>query len=295
MKILLIGASGQLGTDLSQVLRRRGDTVIPVAHPEADIRDSGRLNTVIVDARPDLVISTAAFHKVEECEMKPLVAFDVNAVGAINLAKECQRMGCGLVYFSTDYVFSGAQRRPYSESDLPQPLSVYGASKLAGEHLIVWGCERHFIVRTCGLYGLAGSSGKGGNFIENMLKKAVTAEPIRVVDDQVLTPSYTVDVAEAVAKLVSTERYGTYHISNEGECSWYKFTKEAFGLEGLSADLIPVATDQFPSPVKRPAYSVLSKQKLTGIQIEMPQWQNALARYLAARKEALSQGHLCPG
>lgn len=287
MLILLIGASGQLGTDLAEVSRRRGDMVLPLAHSEVDIRDSGTLKAVVADRRPDIVISTAAFHKVEECEKQPLVAFDVNAVGAANLAHACEGAGCALVFFSTDYVFGNAQRRPYSEIDLPQPLNAYGVSKLAGEHLIAIGCKRHFIIRTCGLYGLAGSSGKGGNFVENMLKKATSGTQIKVVDDQVLTPSYTVDVARAVADLISTERYGTYHISNEGECSWYRFTEEIFRQEGLSTDLVPVATDQFHSAVHRPGYSVLSKQKLRAAQIEMPQWQNALMRYLAARKEAL--------
>jgi dTDP-4-dehydrorhamnose reductase len=287
MLILLIGASGQLGTDLAKVSRGRGDMVLPLAHSEVDIRDSGTLKAVVADRRPDIVISTAAFHKVEECEKQPLVAFDVNAVGAANLAHACECAGCALVFFSSDYVFGNAQRRPYSETDLPQPLNAYGVSKLAGEHLIAIGCKRHFIIRTCGLYGLAGSSGKGGNFVENMLKKAASGRQIKVVDDQVLTPSYTVDVARAVADLIPTERYGTYHISNEGECSWYRFTEEIFRQEGLSTDLVPVATDQFYSAVQRPGYSVLSKQKLRAAQIEMPHWQDALTRYIAARKEAL--------
>ncbi len=289
MKIVLIGASGQLGTDLAKVFRRRGDMVRPLAHSEVDIRNSGKLMAVVADEQPDMVISTAAFHKVEECEKQPLVAFEVNAVGAANLAHACQRAGCALVFFSTDYVFGNAQRRPYSETDLPQPLNAYGVSKLAGEHLVAIGCKCHFIIRTSGLYGLAGSSGKGGNFVENMLKKAASGGQIRVVDDQVLTPSYTVDVAEAVANLIPTERYGTYHISNEGECSWYRFTEEIFRQEGLLADLIPATTCQFPSPVERPGYSVLSKQKLRGVQIEMPQWQNALVRYLASRTEGLQR------
>jgi dTDP-4-dehydrorhamnose reductase len=289
MKIVLIGAGGQLGTDLAKVFRTRGDEVLPLAHATVDIRDARKLTAFIADARPDVVISTAAFHKVEECEKQPLVAFEVNALGAANLAQACEAAGCVAVSFSTDYVFGDAQQRPYSETDLPQPLNTYGVSKLAGEHLLTLGCRRHFAVRTCGLYGLAGSSGKGGNFVENMLKKARSDGQVKVVRDQVLTPSYTVDVAEAVAKLIPTERYGTYHISNEGECSWHRFTEEIFRLESVPADLIAVTTDQFPSPVKRPSYSVLSKQKLRDRRIEMPPWQDALGRYLAARKEALQK------
>jgi len=288
MKIVLIGASGQLGTDLAAVFRQRGDQVVPLPHSEIDIRESDRLTSFVADARPDMVISTAAFHKVEECEKQPLVAFDVNAVGAANLAQACERAKCVAVFFSTDYVFGNAQQRPYSEAHLPQPLNAYGASKLAGEHLLALGCNRHFIVRTCGLYGLAGSSGKGGNFVENMLKRAASGMQVKVVHDQVLTPSYTVDVAEAVAKLASTDQYGTYHVTNEGQCSWFEFTQEIFRQQGLSVDLVPVTTDQFPGPVKRPSYSVLSKQKLRDAQIKMPEWQDAVARYLATRKHAQS-------
>ena len=292
MKIALIGASGQLGTDLAEVFRRRGDEVISISHSEVDIRDSVGLMALIVDVRPNVVVSTAAFHKVEECEKQPLVAFEVNAVGAQSCSK-LNIAGCALVYFSTDYVFSGTQQEAYSESDLPEPLSVYGTSKLAGEHLIAFGCSRHFIVRTCGLYGLAGSSGKGGNFVENILKKASMECQIRVVKDQVLTPSYTVDVAEAVVQLISTARYGTYHISNEGECSWYRFTKEIFALEGLPVNVEAVTSDQFPTLVKRPPYSVLSKGKLRNMGIGIPRWEDALARYLAARKLAQSRGSGC--
>lgn len=288
MKILLIGATGQLGTDLTETFRKRGDEVVPLAHSEVDVRHSGKLTAAVVESKPDVVVSTAAFHKVEECEKQPLVAFDVNAIGASNLGLACKVAGCAVVFFSTDYVFGDTRRRPYSEADLPEPLNVYGVSKLSGEHLIAFSCERHFIVRTCGLYGLAGSSGKGGNFVENMLKKASTGGQIKVVDDQVLTPSYTVDVAEAVAQLIPTERYGTYHISNEGECSWHRFTQEIFRLQGLPADLIPVTTDHFFSPVRRPRYSVLSKQKLYNVSIQMPVWEDALRRYLASRKEALN-------
>ena len=284
MKIALIGASGQLGTDLAAVFRRRGDEVVSLAHSEVDIRDSARLTALVGGTHPDVVISTAAFHKVEECEKQPLLAFDVNVVGAANLARACEDEGCSAAFFSTDYVFGNGQRLAYSETDLPQPLNVYGASKLAAEHLLAIGCTRHFIIRTCGLYGLAGSSGKGGNFVENMLKRAASGGQVRVVHDQILTPSYTLDVAEAVAQLITTNRYGTYHVTNEGECSWFEFTEELFRQEGLRVDLIPVTTDQFPSPVKRPSYSVLSKRKLRSLHIEMPSWQDALARYLSSRK-----------
>ena len=284
MKVFLIGANGQLGTDLHRVLVSEGTSVVPVTHKDLDVRNAEAVFASITEARPDVVVSTAAYHRVEECETQAALAYEVNALGARNLAKACDRAGCILVNFSTDYVFDGKQQKPYSEVDLPRPLSVYGASKLAGEHLVAAVFDRYFIIRTCGLYGLAGSSGKGGNFVETMLKKAAARSPIRVVKDQVLTPTFTVDLAEAVAKLIRTGQFGLIHISNEGECSWYDFAKAIFELEKLDADIAPVSTDQFPSMVKRPAYSVLLKKRLNTLGIEIPRWKDALARYLLARR-----------
>jgi dTDP-4-dehydrorhamnose reductase len=169
---------------------------------------------------------------------------------------------------------------------LPLPLNVYGVSKVAGEHILRLTWERHFIIRTCGLYGVAGSSGKGGNFVETMLKKGSAGSPIRVVNDQVLTPTFTGDLAEAVSKLIRTDSYGLYHVSAEGECSWYEFASKIFELENLPVELKPVSTAEFSSPVQRPAYSVLSKQKLTALGITMPPWDAGLARYLSARHDA---------
>jgi dTDP-4-dehydrorhamnose reductase len=283
VKILLVGAVGQLGSDLVTAFRKRGDAVVAPPHSQLDVRDSAKLRQVIAETRSELVVSTAAFHKVEECEQQPLLAFDVNAVGSANLAQACEDVSCPLVFFSTDYVFGGDARAPYVETDLAEPVNVYGASKVAGEHLVRIGCKRYWIIRTSGLYGLAGSSGKGGNFVENMLKRAAARVDIRVVDDQVLTPTYTADVAEALLKLTSAGHFGTYHITNEGECSWYRFTRELFRIQGVSPNLSPVTTDEFPSPVKRPRYSVLSKQKLALAGIKMPHWEDALGRYLAAR------------
>jgi len=283
VKVLLIGANGQLGTDLHRVFLSQGTTVIPVTHRDLEATDAKGVDTAISDTRPDAVVSTAAFHKVEECEKQASRTFEVNALGARNLAQACHRAGCVLVHFSTDYVFDGTQRRPYTENDLPRPLNVYGASKLAGEHLIAAVFERYFIVRTCGLYGLAGSSGKGGNFVETMRRKAREGSQIKVVDDQVLTPTFTVDLAEAVAKLLAAEQFGLYHVSSEGECSWYQFAKTVLELEKTDARLAPATTEEVASPVRRPAYSVLDKAKLHKLGIQMPAWEDALARYLVAR------------
>jgi dTDP-4-dehydrorhamnose reductase len=179
MKVAIIGANGQLGVDLCRVLAGQKIPVLPLTHRDIDVSDAGQVDQVLGSIGPDVVISTAAFHKVEECERQPALSFAVNATGPRNLALACRQNNAVLVHFSTDYVFDGAQRRRYTESDLPHPLNVYGVSKLAGEHMLALSWDRHFVVRTCGLYGLAGSSGKGGNFVETMLKKADEKRPIR--------------------------------------------------------------------------------------------------------------------
>jgi dTDP-4-dehydrorhamnose reductase len=286
MKVAVIGANGQLGTDLCRVFAGQKVSVLPLTRREIDVSDSTQVDLVLGELQADIVISTAAFHKVEECEKQPAQSFAVNAAGPRNLALACRQNNAVLVHFSTDYVFDGSERCPYAESDLPSPLNVYGVSKLAGEHMVRLTWERHFVIRTCGLYGVAGSAGKGGNFVETMLKKAGEGVPIRVVDDQVLTPTFTGDLAEAVSKLIRTEAYGLYHVSAEGQCSWYEFARTIFELEKLTVDLRSVSSSQFSSPVQRPAYSVLSKQKLSQLRIAMKTWQEGLASYLAARSNA---------
>jgi dTDP-4-dehydrorhamnose reductase len=283
MRVLLIGANGQLGSDLFKVFQAAGDTVVPVTHAQVDVCCEDRVAEIMAEAKPDVVVSTAAYHRVEECEKKPALAFQVNGTGAMNLALACQRSGAVLVHFSTDYVFDGKKNAAYEETDLPSPLSVYGASKVLGEHLIAAYADRYFVIRTCGLYGVAGSSGKGGNFVETMLKKAMAGDAIRVVDDQVLTPTYTGDLAEATRKLILTGSYGLYHVSSEGQCSWYEFTRYIFERAGLDAKLSPVNSSEFASPVKRPANSVLSKAKLRGLGVSVPSWKDALPRYLEER------------
>jgi dTDP-4-dehydrorhamnose reductase len=283
MRVLLIGANGQLGSDLLRAFRTAGHIVMPFTHSQVDVCSGDRVAEIVDEAKPEIVLNTAAFHKVEECEKNPALAFQVNSSAAINLARICKQSGSILVHFSTDYVFDGLKIAPYEETDLPCPLNVYGVSKVAGEHLIACNADRYFVIRTCGLYGVAGSSGKGGNFVENMLKKALAGETIRVVDDQVLTPTYTVDLAEATQKLLLTKRYGLYHLSSEGQCSWFEFTRRIFEWAAVEAKLIAVKTSDFPSPVRRPAYSVLSKKKLRSLGVSVPPWQDALSRYLQER------------
>lgn len=283
MRIALIGAMGQLGTDLLRVLNQAENETIPVPHSACDISDADQVEYAVSTSNPDLVINTAAFHKVEECETNPGRAFEVNALGALNLARSCHKQRAVLVHFSTDYVFDGDKRTPYEESDCPMPLSVYGVSKLAGEHLIAQSIDRFLIVRTTGLYGNAGSSGKGGNFVETMLRKAAEGGMIRVVKDQTLTPTSTIDLAQAVCHLIKANVFGLYHVTCEGECSWYDFAREIFTLQSLQVHLRPAVTEDFPSSVRRPSYSVLSKSRLRNTGLTMPAWQASLERYLRGR------------
>jgi len=284
MKVLLIGANGQLGTDLLKVFQAAGDTVVPFTHAQLDVCSEAQIAEALAKAKPDVVLNTAAYHRVDECEHKSALAFQVNGTAVMYLAQASKAAGATLVHYSTDYVFGGYEKgSPYVETDLPAPVNVYGTSKVVGEHLIAAYAERYFAIRTCGLYGVAGSSGKGGNFVETMLKKAMAGDAIRVVDDQILTPTYTADLAQATRDLILTGRYGLYHVSSEGQCSWYDFTRHIFECAGLHAKLSPVKSSEFASPVRRPANSVLSKAKLRAVGVSIPSWKDALPRYLAER------------
>ena len=211
-------------------------------------------------------------------------AFQVNAFAVRGLAQACRHFGAALVHFSTDYVFAGEKTEPYVETDRPAPLSVYGASKLAGEYLVSATLSKHFLIRTCGLYGLGGSRSKGGNFVETMLRLADQGKPLRVVDDQVVTPTYTMDLARKVNQLIESEAYGLYHITNRGSCSWFQFAQAIFELSKIEGNLQPVSSAAFRAPARRPAYSVLRNLRLESLGLdEMPDWREGLVRYLRGR------------
>lgn len=282
MKILLIGASGQLGTDLAKALA--GHELLAPPRRSLDILQPDRVRQVLQSERPRVVINTAAFHRVDECESRVSTAFQVNGEAVRNLALAARDIEAVLVHYSTDYVFDGAAGRPYREDDFPRPLNVYGVSKLAGEHLLesVW--EKHVLIRTCGLYGHAGSRGKGGNFVETMIRKATAGESIRVVDDQRLTPTSTRELARATAALVETSHYGLFHVTSKGNCTWYEFAGEIFRLLGLEPDLAPTTSDAFSTAARRPAYSVLANQHLDDLGMDdLKHWKDDLREYLGDR------------
>jgi dTDP-4-dehydrorhamnose reductase len=286
MKILVLGSSGQMGSELVRELELRRHLVVPMTHADADIRDSKKVASAVQTISPDVVVNTSAFHDVEACESEVAEAFAVNAIAVRELALICAAQGAELVHFSTDYVFEGTRKSPYEELDLPRPLSIYGTSKLAGELLALSTSERTYVVRTCGLYGVAGRREIRANFVERIIQRARQGERVQVVNDQVLTPSSANDVASCVAKLLDTGAYGIYHITNEGECSWYDFAKEIFDIAGMHVDFHPQAAADLKTRARRPAYSVLSKQKLYRLGIpRMPDWRAALALYMRLREQ----------
>jgi dTDP-4-dehydrorhamnose reductase len=284
MRILLIGSAGQLAQDLLPMLEKHGHAVTPVTHEQLEICSEEAVRQQIASVRPQCVINTAAFHRVDECEDQAEKAFAVNVFGVRNLAQSAEQAGAALVHFSTDYVFAGEKRTPYKESDLPQPLSVYAISKLAGEFAARRYCSRHFVIRTCGLYGMGGSRSKGGNFVETMLGLATQKKAIRVVADQVVTPTSTADLAFRVLPLIESERYGLYHMSSAGECSWHEFATEVFRLAKVNADLHPTDSRSYGAKARRPAYSVLDNCQMRAAGIaEFRPWQEALAEYMRRR------------
>ena len=287
MKVMVIGAQGQLGSELVKTLESAA--LVALTHAEIEVTDPRSVRQAFERHQPEVVINTAAFHRVDDCEAQMERAFQVNAFALRELALACREFGAALVHFSTDYVFGGEKNEPYVETDRPGPLSVYGASKLAGEYLLAATLPQHYLVRTCGLYGLGGSRSKGGNFVETMLRRAAEGKPLRVVSDQVMTPTYTVDLARKLSQLIRTEAFGLYHISGNGSCSWFEFARAIFDLAGVEADLSPISSEALGAPAPRPRYSVMRNQRLESLGLDdIPPWRESLQRYLVERETALA-------
>lgn len=286
-RVLVIGANGQLGHDIVRALHADGEwEIVPLTHAEIEITDPASVASVLKVHHPEVLVNTAAYHVVDRNEAAAEF-FRVNAVGVKVLVEAARDAGATLVHFSTDYVFDGALQRPYHEGDPPNPVNTYGISKLAGELLIRATYARHYILRVCGLYGVIGCRAKGGtNFVELMLGKAGRGEAIRVVNDQVVSPTYTVDVAGALVHLLKTDRYGTYHVVNPGPCTWYEFACEIFELSGMrgAAQVVPSTSAEVYSSVRRPANSALENRALRAAGLpELRHRREALAAYLKER------------
>ncbi len=283
MKVAVVGANGQLGTDLVAALAAAGIEVAPLTHANVEVADADSVRAALADHRPDAVLNTAAFHNVPRCEEEPERAFAVNALGALNVARACAELGIRNVYFSTDYVFDGTKGEPYEESDLPAPLNVYAASKLAGEQLTLAYTPDGLVLRVSGIYGKTPCRAKGANFVSKMIELAGTRPEVRVVTDEILSPTPTRAIAAKTVELLGTEAAGLLHLTCEGSCSWYEFAREIFTTLGLETPLLEATVAEFASPVRRPHYSVLANTRLAGLGLTpMPHWRPALIEYLAS-------------
>ena len=255
MKILITGSNGMLGHDLIEVLKDNHELILTTSKT-LDITDKNHVIEFICENKPDIVINSAAYTNVDGCEENQETAYNINGDGVRNLALGCSEIDCPLVHISTDYVFNGENTRPWVEDDEIGPISIYGKSKLKGEEAILEILDKFFIVRTAWLYGI-----NGGNFPKTMLELAKNHSEITVVYDEVGTPTYTPDLAEAISQLIETDYYGIYHITNSGSCSWCEFARYIFEVAGKNVKVIPVTASEFARPAPRPHYSVLENKR----------------------------------
>ena len=283
MRIVIIGSKGQLGTALLETLPNSYELIgLDILDDEQtghiDVENAPQVLTTIKKIEPEVVINTAAFHVTDQCEKDPDNSFKINALGARNVAVACHKINAKVVFISTDYVFDGQKNEPYTEYDLPNPLNVYGKSKLAGENNVMAVCQKHFIIRTAGIFG-----GEKNNFVKTMIRLGKERDKLNVVYDQIHSPTYSYDLALKVGELIETDLYGLYHISNNGETSWYNYAKKIFELTGIDkmVEVFKITAKEYGAPAPRPAYSVLRNYnlELQGMD-NLPLWEDALGRYL---------------
>ena len=254
MRILITGASGMLGHDLQRTLKNH--ELILCNSKNLDITNKNLVSETINEMKPDILINSAAYTNVDDCETNYEEAYKVNALGPKNLANVCKDLKIPLVHISTDYVFDGKKTEPLKENDNLGPQTAYGKTKLEGEQFIQKILDEYFIIRTAWLYGC-----DGDNFVKTMLNLSKSLNEITVVNDQIGSPTFTYDLAKGISEIIKTDKYGVYHLTNSGSCSWYEFSKEIFKLANINVKVIPVTTEEFPRPAPRPKYSVLSNDK----------------------------------
>ncbi len=271
-----------LGSDLCDVLSGRHE-VMGVDIEDGDITNPDVARRLVVDARPQTVVHCAAYTDVDRSESEPEKAHSVNADGTGNVAAACRDAGCAMVYLSTDYVFDGKADRPYREDDVPAPLGVYGASKLEGERRVREATQRHVVVRTSWLFGLGGR-----NFVDTIIRLAQDKETLEVVNDQVGSPTFTRDLSRGLAGVIGSDKYGTYHASNAGTCSWFDFAREILAAWGNARTrVLPIESARLGRPAKRPALSVLDTSLFRStFGFSMPHWKDALAEYLELKRRS---------
>lgn len=281
-RVLIFGGSGQLG---GEILRRwRGMEIVSPSHAGVDITDAAAVKTAIEAAAPDVVVNCAAFHNVERCETEAQNAFAANVLAVNVMAEACAERGAVFLTISTDYVFDGELRQPYQETDAPNPINAYGISKYAGELLALRLQSSAYVVRTCGVYATRASTSKGHTFIDRIITQARAGEPVRVVRDQTVSPTYAAHLADGLLQLLrSGAEYGLYHMVNEGAVTWYDFASEALRIAGIDRAIEPVSYKDWPSRVRRPPFSALENAKLHALGISMPSWREGLNGYLRDR------------
>ena len=276
--VAIIGSTGQLGSDISETF---GNLALPLSHDEIEVKDVNSCRRVLKSIDADTVINCAAYVKVDDSEDHPDEAFMVNAIGARNVALICNERQMKNVYISTDFVFDDNKKEPYQEDDPPNPINIYGLSKYAGEILTRNYCTKFYIIRSASLYGIKGARGKGGNFVDWMVEKATNNEPIKVVDDVVMSPTYAKDAAEMIKNILEKELpYGIYHVTNHGYCSWFDFAKKILEFLDIDAKLFPINSDELNRKAKRPKFSALESSKLNGFGLRLRNWEDALKDYL---------------
>jgi dTDP-4-dehydrorhamnose reductase len=281
MKVLVTGSAGMLAKDLIHLLSKRGYEVLAPPEDKLDITSLKVVKDVMDKLEPELIINCAAYTNVDGAENQEHQALMVNGLGVQHLSLLCQEHDIPLVHFSTDYVFDGAKLSPYTIYDQTNPINAYGRSKLLGEKYVMWLLTKFYLIRTSWLFGL-----QGKNFIETMLELGQKQKQVSVVTDQRGCPTWTRHLAEATISLMETGQYGVYHITNSEPTTWFDFTKEIFRLSGIGTAVMPVTTEQFPRPAKRPSNSVLDTFPLKEvIGRDMSSWKEALREYLAQRKE----------
>jgi dTDP-4-dehydrorhamnose reductase len=270
MKILITGSRGQLGQELAEILQRRGHEEVALSRGELDVTDPEAVARAVEAHSPGVVVNAAAYTNVDGCETETELAYAVNALGPRNLAQTCARVGCELLHVSTNYVFDGEDDRPYEPFDLPNPISAYGRTKLAGEEYVKHLMSRWYMVRSAGVYG------RGHNFVRTMLRLAGERDVLKVKDDEFISPTYARDLAEGIAEVLEDGCYGLYHLTNTGSCSWYEFTQEIFRLTGIEVEVLPIPGSEYTLPAARPANGVLSSLG----SFKLRHWSEALADYL---------------
>ncbi|HEY5340015.1 MAG TPA: dTDP-4-dehydrorhamnose reductase [Candidatus Aquilonibacter sp.] len=282
MKVLLVGGSGQLG---AQILARWvADEVVAPLHAQLDLTDAASVQAQLERHQPELVVNCAAFHNVDTCETQPERAFEINALAVDRVAGFCAHRGAAFMTISTDYVFDGAATMPYTEDDCPRPISAYGASKLAGENLVLRREMQAYVVRTCGVYGVAPSRSKGHTFVDRVIAQARAGEEIRIVDDVIASPTYAGHLAIALREMVERRAYGLSHACNAGPVSWFDFARAALELAKIDHPISPISASQWKAPARRPAYSALANARLTELGITLPAWRDGIAAYLADKE-----------